>query len=127
MNCSRLSLTRLEESRSRTFTSSPTSYSPCLPAEWSAQAIKQVPKEVLEKKAKMVKSMGMIKTEDIAIMVNDGKEMFYRGLVHSMKERMDVENETPGTENLEEERKMMEEELGELRESQLCGEQKRTF
>ena len=70
---------------------------------------------------------GMIKTENIAIMVNNGKEMFYRGVVHSMKEKMEVDNEAPGTENLEEGRKMMEEELGELRESQLCGEQKRTF
>ena len=70
----------------------------------------------------------MIKTENLAIMVNDGKEMFYRGVVHSMKEKMEVDNdEAPGTENLEEWRKMMEEELGELRESQLCGEQKRTF
>ena len=73
----------------------------------------------------MVKSMGMIKTEDIAIMVNDGKEMLYRGLVHSMKEWMDVENETPGTENLEEERKMMENELGELREKVNSVENKR--
>ena len=75
----------------------------------------------------MVKGMGMIKTENIAIMVNDGKEMFYRSVVHSMKEKMEVDKEAPGTENLEEGRKMSEEELGELRESQLCGEQKRIF
>ena len=37
------------------------------------------------------------------------------GVVQSMKEKMEVDNEAPGTENLEEERKMMEEELGELR------------
>ena len=44
--------------------------------------------------------MGMIKTENIAIMVNNGKEMFYRGVVHSIKEKMEVENEAPGTETL---------------------------
>ena len=54
--------------------------------------------------------MGMIKTANIAIMVNNGKEMFYRGVVHSMKEKMEVDNdEAPGTENLEEGRTMMEE------------------
>ena len=78
MNCSPLSLTSLEKSRSRTFNSSLTIAQStfCPPAEWSAQAIELVPKEVLKKKAKIVKGLGMLKTEEnhgsknIANMVN---------------------------------------------------------
>ena len=58
---------------------------------------------------------------DMAMMVGEGLEvmvqlkLFYLGVVLSMKNRVEVENETSGRESLEEGRRM-EKELGELRE-----------
>jgi hypothetical protein len=45
--------------------------------------------------------------QNMAMLVGDGKEMlvklrlFYLGVVYSMKDRMEVENETSGRESLE--------------------------
>ena len=136
MKFSPLSLTSLEGGRSRTFSSSPTSSlstlssSRVISPDNTPLGLKQLsrsPREILEKKAKMVKGMGMMEAEendeimDMAMMVGEGLEvtvqlkLFYLGVVHSMKDRVEVENETSGRESLEEGRRM-EKELGELRE-----------
>ena len=83
-----MSLTKLEGSRSRTYTPSPTSSIFTLstirvgsPGN-TPLGIKQLsrsPREILKKKAKIVKGMGMIETEenyesmDMAIMVGQGR------------------------------------------------------
>ena len=119
----------LEGNISRTFTSSPTSR--VVSPDKSPLGLKQLsrsPREILEKKAKMVKGMAMIEADEIdesmelAMMVGEEKEvmvqlrLFYLGVVHSIKDRSEVENETPGRGSLEEERTMMKNEFGELRE-----------
>jgi hypothetical protein len=109
MNSSPLSLTSLGGSRSRTFTSSPTSSLSTLSTNRvvspgnSPFGLKQLSREIFE----MVNGMGMMKTEeilsmDMAMMVGEGKEMmvhlrlFYLGVVHGKNDRMEVENKTLG-------------------------------
>ena len=117
MNCSPpWSLTSLEEGRRRTFTSSPTSSLSTLSSsrvgspDNTPLGLKQLSRshrEILEKKAKMVKGMGMMEAEendgsmDMAMMVVEGNEVmvqlrsFYLGVVHSLKDMVNVEIETP--------------------------------
>ena len=106
MNCSSSSLSSLEGSRSRIFTSSPTSSlstlstSRVLSPDNTPLGLKQLnrsPREILEKKAKMVKDMGRLDTKDedesmdMDMMVGEEKEvmvqlrLFYLGVVNSMK------------------------------------------
>ena len=137
MNCSSSSLSSLEGSRSRIFTSSPTSSlstlstSRVLSPDNTPLGLKQLnrsPREILEKKVKMVKDMGRLDIKDkdesmeMGIMVGEGKEVMvqlrlsYLGVVNSMKSRVEMrKSETPGGEILEKERKRMEKELVVLR------------
>ena len=107
MDCSLSSLSSLEESRSRTFTSSPTSSLSTLSISrvvspdntpFGLKQLSRYPREILEKKAKMVKGMGMMEAKendesmDMAIIVGERLEvmvqlkLFYLGVVHSMEE-----------------------------------------
>ena len=124
MKFSPLSMTSLEGGRSRTFSSSPTSSlstlssSRVISPDNTPLGLKQLSRShrgILEKKAKMVKGMGMIEAEendesmDMAILGEEGNEAMVQ-----LKDRVKVEIETPGRESLEEGR-TMEKELVELR------------
>ena len=120
LDLSPLSLTSLGGGRSRTFTSSPTSSlstlssSRVISPDNNPLGLKQLSRShrgILEKKAKMVKGMGMMEAEendgsmDMAMMVVEGNEVmvqlrsFYLGVVHSLKDMVNVEIETPEREN----------------------------
>ena len=104
MNCSPLSLTSPEEGRSRTFTSSPTSSLSTLSSsrvvspDNTPLGLKQLSRShrgILEKKAKMVKGMGMMESEEN----DESMDMAMMVVVHSMKDMVNVEIETPEREN----------------------------
>ena len=68
----------------------------------------------------MVKTIGMMDVLEMTMMQGEGNEvmlqqrLFYMGVVHSLKESVEVDNETQERDSFEEGRKMMEKELGEL-------------
>ena len=101
----------LEGSRSRTFTSSPTSSlstlstSKVVSRDNTPLGLKQLsrsPREILEKKANMARGMGMMEAEekdsmDMAMMAGEGKQvmvllrLFHLGVVNSLEEQGGVE------------------------------------
>ena len=70
----------------------------------------------------MVKTIGMMDVLVMTVMQGEGNEvmlqqrLFYMGVVHSLKESVEVDNETHGRHSFEEGRviNIMEKELGEL-------------
>ena len=123
MRCSPSSLNTIaliEGNRSCTFTSSATTFSFSSPTrvfspdstQLGLKQLSRFPRKILEKKAEMVRLMGMVDTEEREegmYNVHDGRtgdeviaqfRLSYLWLIHSMKDRVEVENVAPGQETL---------------------------